>query len=120
MNSSSDLIKKMKHNYQLHKWLEKISILLFIKEKIGLLRNLAFIIAITINGMVLFSYERDTGKLQPATLPSSLSLLCTDGEGNLISVNLRKLFIYILPLNLIVNLSAHQTLKEWSRFLVSS
>lgn len=70
MNASSDLIKKMKHNYQLHKWLEKISILLFIKEKIGLLRNLAFIIAITINGMVLFSYERTT-----------------DADGNLMSIN---------------------------------
>jgi len=62
MNSSEDLIKKMKHNYSLHKWLEKIPLLLFVKEKIGLFRNLAFILAIVINIMVLFSFERITSK----------------------------------------------------------
>ncbi|EAR92909.2 zinc finger, C2H2 type family protein (macronuclear) [Tetrahymena thermophila SB210] len=57
-SQSDDLIQKMRHNYQLHKWLEKVQFLLMLKEKIGLLRNLAFLLAIAINLMVLFSFER--------------------------------------------------------------
>ncbi|EGR27925.1 MIR domain protein [Ichthyophthirius multifiliis] len=59
IQESQDLIKVMKHNYSMNKWLKQISILHILSQQINLLRDVAFILAILINFLVLFSYEQD-------------------------------------------------------------
>lgn len=57
MQSSKDLIKIMKHNFSVNSKLEKIPVLMVLADNIALLRDVAFLFAITINIMVLLSFK---------------------------------------------------------------
>lgn len=48
----------MKLNYQLNLYLSKVKILAVLVANIGLLRDIAFILALIINFMVLLSFKR--------------------------------------------------------------
>ena len=58
MQESDTLIKKLKLNYQLHLYLNKIKFLAVIVSNIQLIRDIAFILAIVINLMVLVVYKK--------------------------------------------------------------
>ncbi|EGR30411.1 MIR domain protein [Ichthyophthirius multifiliis] len=62
MQESQNLIKVMRHNYNLNSQLKKIRILHILSQQINLLRDIAFVLAIAINLMVLFSFQRDENK----------------------------------------------------------
>ena len=49
----------MKLNYQLSIWLNKIKVLAVIVANIGLLRDIAFLLALAINIMVLVFIQKD-------------------------------------------------------------
>lgn len=59
LQESEDLIKKMKLNYQLNLWLNKVQILAVLVANIQLLRDIAFIMALIINVMVLIEYKKE-------------------------------------------------------------
>lgn len=50
----------MKHNFWLNSKLEKIPVLLVLADNIALLRDIAFLFAITINIMVLLSFQYES------------------------------------------------------------
>lgn len=55
---SDDLIKSMKLNYQLNLWLQNFKLLAVLVANIDLLRDIAFLLALAINLMVLLSFKR--------------------------------------------------------------
>jgi hypothetical protein len=58
LQESDVLIKKMKLNYQLSLWLNKIKVLAVIVKNVGLLRDIAFLLALVINLMVLLMIKK--------------------------------------------------------------
>lgn len=59
LQESDLLVKKMKLNYQLSIWLNKIKVLAVIVANIGLLRDIAFLLALAINIMVLVFIQKE-------------------------------------------------------------
>lgn len=84
MEESKELIKKMKHNYWLSSQLNKIKTITVLVQNIPLLRDVAFIMAIAINIMILVSYSRNSqgesenNRKRPVLLvPACTSCLCS-------------------------------------------
>jgi hypothetical protein len=66
LQESEDLIKKMKLTNQLNIWLNKVKVLAVIVANIQLLRDIAFIMALVINLLVLVEYRKiDDSKASP-------------------------------------------------------
>lgn len=65
LTDSKELIKKMKLNYQINLYLNKIKVLALIVSKINLYRDITFLLALTINVMILFVFHKDPKQCEP-------------------------------------------------------
>lgn len=76
----------MKHNFRINCWFEKLPIIAVLANNIVLLRDIAFLLAISINLMVLLSYEYPEGSGKDASSENNSTDAAIKGVGTVVIV----------------------------------